>query len=24
LHAEDVTVHIDNDERADIGVHLTE
>jgi len=24
LHAEEVKVHIDNDERADIGVHLTE
>jgi hypothetical protein len=24
LHAEEIKVHIDNDERADIGVHLTE
>ena len=24
LHAEEVKVHIDNDERADIGVHLSE
>lgn len=24
MHAEEVNVHIDNDERADIGVHLTE
>jgi len=24
FHAEEVKVHIDNDERADIGVHLTE
>ncbi|HEX8817066.1 MAG TPA: carboxypeptidase-like regulatory domain-containing protein [Terriglobales bacterium] len=24
LHAEEVQVHIDNDERTDIGVHLTE
>lgn len=24
LHADEVKVHIDNDERADIGVHLTE
>jgi len=24
LHAEEVKVHIDNDERADIGVHLAE